>query len=99
MIVTADDLDTAISSVVSALRTATSRDWFAEAGGRILVAAAGVGADEVSASAVARVLADAAVPVVALNACQSSAMGKDLEAAIATRLLQEGTASVASPGP
>jgi tetratricopeptide (TPR) repeat protein len=54
----------------------------------------GGGADEVSASAVARVLADAAVPVVVLNACQSGAMGKDLEAAIATRLLQEGTASV-----
>lgn len=54
----------------------------------------GGGADPVPASAVARVLKDAKVPVVVLNACQSGAIGKDLEAAIATRLMQEGTASV-----
>jgi tetratricopeptide (TPR) repeat protein len=52
------------------------------------------GADDVPASAVAQVLTDAKVPVVVLNACQSGAIGKELEAAVATRLLQEGTASV-----
>lgn len=52
------------------------------------------GADEVPASAVAQVLTDGQVPVVVLNACESGAIGKELEATIATRLLQEGTASV-----
>jgi tetratricopeptide (TPR) repeat protein len=54
----------------------------------------GGGPDEVPASRVAQVLRTARVPVVVLNACQSGAVGKDLEAAVATRLLQEGTASV-----
>ncbi|HZR48336.1 MAG TPA: tetratricopeptide repeat protein [Streptosporangiaceae bacterium] len=54
----------------------------------------GGGADEVPASMIAQVLKDAKVPVVVLNACQSGAIGKALEAAVATRLLQEGTASV-----
>lgn len=52
------------------------------------------GADRVPAVKVARALSDAKVPVVVLNACQSGAIGKDLEAAIATRLLREGSASV-----
>ena len=52
------------------------------------------GPDVVPVSRVAQVLARASVPVVVLNACQSGAIGKDLETAIATRLLQEGTASV-----
>jgi tetratricopeptide (TPR) repeat protein len=52
------------------------------------------GADRVPASQVAQVLKAAAVPVVVLNACQSGAIGKELEAAVATRLLAEGTASV-----
>ncbi|MGH3934889.1 MAG: CHAT domain-containing protein [Pseudonocardiaceae bacterium] len=52
------------------------------------------GADHVPAAEVARVLAEAAVPVVVLNACQSGAVGKQLEAAVATRLLQQGAASV-----
>ncbi|MGH3913844.1 MAG: CHAT domain-containing protein, partial [Pseudonocardiaceae bacterium] len=54
----------------------------------------GGGADQVPAAEVARVLAGAQVPVVVLNACQSGAVGKALEAAVATRLLQEGAASV-----
>jgi len=54
----------------------------------------GGGADEVPASRVAQVLALAKVPVVVLNACQSGAVGKDLEAAVATRLLAAGIASV-----
>jgi len=54
----------------------------------------GGGADQVPAAEVARVLAGAEVPVVVLNACQSGAVGKALEAAVATRLLQEGAASV-----
>ena len=52
------------------------------------------GPDAVLASRVAQVLAAARVPVVVLNACQSGAVGKELEAAVATRLLQEGIASV-----
>jgi tetratricopeptide (TPR) repeat protein len=54
----------------------------------------GGGPDEVPASRVAQVLKAAQVPVVVLNACQSGAVGKALEAAVATRLLQEGIASV-----
>ena len=54
----------------------------------------GGGADSVAASRVAQVLADAQVPVVVLNACQSGAVGKELGAAVATRLLREGVASV-----
>lgn len=50
----------------------------------------GGGRDDVLASKVASLLKDAGVPVVVLNACQSGAVGKDLEAAVATRLLREG---------
>jgi CHAT domain-containing protein len=52
------------------------------------------GADQVPSSRVAQVLAEAKVPVVVLNACQSGAVGKDLEAAVATSLLKAGVASV-----
>jgi tetratricopeptide (TPR) repeat protein len=52
------------------------------------------GAEDVPAAALAQVLAEAEVPLVVLNACQSGAVGKELEAAVATRLLQEGAASV-----
>ena len=48
----------------------------------------------VPASQAARMLAEAAVPVVVLNACQSGAVGRHLEAGVAARLLQAGTASV-----
>ena len=51
-------------------------------------------ADPVEAAKVARVLAEGRVPVVVLNACQSGAIGKQLEAAVATRLLHDGAASV-----
>jgi tetratricopeptide (TPR) repeat protein len=51
-------------------------------------------ADLISASRVAQVLAAAEVPVVVLNACQSGAVGKQLEAAVATRLLHGGAESV-----
>lgn len=44
-------------------------------------------------SAIARSSPDHGV-VVVLNACQSGAVGKQLEAAVATRLLQDGAASV-----
>ena len=54
----------------------------------------GGGSDEVPASKVAAVLKDARVPVVVMNACQSGAVGKDVEAAVATRLLREGAAAV-----
>ncbi len=52
------------------------------------------GADEVPADEVAQVLKEGEVPLVVLNACQSGAVGKTLEAAVATRLLQEGVGSV-----
>ncbi len=54
----------------------------------------GGGPEHVSATDVARVLASARVPVVVLNACQSGALGKELESAVATRLLKEGASSV-----
>lgn len=52
------------------------------------------GPDAVSATSVAEILNKANIPVVVLNACQSGAIGKDAEAAVATRLLVGGTASV-----
>ncbi|MFI6849490.1 tetratricopeptide repeat protein [Kitasatospora sp. NBC_00085] len=52
------------------------------------------GLDLVPAEQVARVLAQAQVPIVVLNACQSAVVGSRVEAAVATRLLQEGTAAV-----
>jgi tetratricopeptide (TPR) repeat protein len=54
----------------------------------------GGGADLVPAEKAARVLAVARVPVVVLNACQSGQLGGQVEAAVATRLLQEGAACV-----
>ena len=47
----------------------------------------GGGSDHVGASKVAAVLAEGRVPVVVLNACQSGAVGKELEASVATALL------------
>ncbi len=52
------------------------------------------GSDLVSASKVALVLAEDRVPVVVLNACQSGAVGKELEASVATALLGAGCAAV-----
>jgi tetratricopeptide (TPR) repeat protein len=52
------------------------------------------GSHRVGASEVACVLKRASVPLVVLNACQSGAVGKQLEAAIATRLLHDGVPSV-----
>ena len=54
----------------------------------------GGGADHVGASKVAAVLAEGRVPVVVLNAAQSGAVGKDLEASVATALLRAGCAAV-----
>jgi tetratricopeptide (TPR) repeat protein len=54
----------------------------------------GGGSEHVGASQVAAVLARARVPVVVLNACQSGAVGKELEASVATALLQAGCAAV-----
>ncbi len=65
-----------------------------EAEGVLVFEKPGGGSDYVPASRVAQVLKAAQVPVVVLNACQSGAIGRNLEAAVATRLLQEGTASV-----
>ena len=50
--------------------------------------------DYVSARKLAAALREGQVPVVVLNACQSGAVGKQVEAAIATRLVGEGVASV-----
>ncbi len=54
----------------------------------------GGGSDYVTASKVAAVLAEGKVPVVVLNACQSGAIGKELEASVATALLKAGCAAV-----
>ena len=54
----------------------------------------GGGSDHVAASKVAAVLAEGKVPVVVLNACQSGAVGKELEASVATALLKAGCAAV-----
>ena len=56
------------------------------------------GGNDVTASKVAGVLAAGKVPVVVLNACQSGAMGKDVEASVATALLQAGCAAVVAMG-
>jgi len=54
----------------------------------------GGGRDLVEAWKVASVLAEGKVPVVVLNACQSGAVGKELEASVATALLKAGCAAV-----
>jgi tetratricopeptide (TPR) repeat protein len=50
--------------------------------------------DLVPASRVAEAVAAGRVPVVVLNACRSAALGRDLGAPVATRLLQAGAVSV-----
>jgi tetratricopeptide (TPR) repeat protein len=52
------------------------------------------GSDLVGAGKVAAVLAQGQVPVAVLNACQSGAVGKELEASVATALLNAGCAAV-----
>ena len=52
----------------------------------------------VSAQAVARVLSDAKVPLVVLNACQSGAVGKELEASVATALMRADCSAVVAMG-
>jgi hypothetical protein len=54
----------------------------------------GGGSDYVGASKVAGVLVADKVPMVVLNACQSGAVGKELEASVATALLKAGCAAV-----
>ena len=54
----------------------------------------GGGSHHVGASKVAAVLAEGKMPVVVLNACQSGAVGKELEASVATALLKAGCAAV-----
>ena len=52
------------------------------------------GGQQVTASKVAAAVARGRVPVVVLNACQSGAIGKELEASVATALLRAGCAAV-----
>ena len=54
----------------------------------------GGGSDLVGAGKVAAALAAGRVPVAVLNACQSGAVGKELEASVATALLNAGCAAV-----
>jgi tetratricopeptide (TPR) repeat protein len=54
----------------------------------------GGGSENVGASKLAAVLVEGKVPVVVLNACQSGAVGKELEASVATALLNAGCAAV-----
>lgn len=62
--------------------------------GALVFERAGGGADYVTARRLAAVLTAAGVPVAVLNACQSGAIGKRLEAAVATGLLAGGVAAV-----
>jgi tetratricopeptide (TPR) repeat protein len=62
--------------------------------GMLVFEAADGGSAEVPAERIAQVLAEAQVPVIVLNACQSGAIGKELEATVATRLLAGGAAAV-----
>jgi tetratricopeptide (TPR) repeat protein len=62
--------------------------------GVLMFERSGGGADPVPAGRVAQVLAEERVPVVVLNACQSGAVGKRLEAAVATQLLAGGASAV-----
>jgi hypothetical protein len=66
----------------------------ADGSGMLVFEKPGGGPDAVTAEEVARELGAARVPVVVLNACQSGAIGKRLEAAVATRLLAGGASSV-----
>ena len=77
------------------LRTGTQA-WLADSGasGFLDFENKSGGKDSIRASSLAEVLAKAQVPVVVLNACQSGAVGGNLEAAVATSLLQAGVASV-----
>ncbi|TMR25543.1 tetratricopeptide repeat protein, partial [Nonomuraea zeae] len=52
------------------------------------------GPDRVPAEKVAQVLSAGRVPVAVLNACRSGQVGAEVEAAVATRLVQGGAASV-----
>jgi tetratricopeptide (TPR) repeat protein len=54
----------------------------------------GGGSDLVRASKLAAALGRGRVPTVVLNACQSGAVGKELEASVATALLDAGCAAV-----
>jgi CHAT domain-containing protein len=54
----------------------------------------GSGSDQITVSKVAAALTAGQVPVVVLNACQSGAVGKQLEASVATALLNAGCAAV-----
>ena len=63
-------------------------------GGVLAFEQPGGGSDQVGASRVAAVLAQGRVPVAVLNACQSGAVGKELEASVATALLNAGCAAV-----
>jgi len=76
------------------------RDQFGadQAAGLLLFEGEGGGEDPVSAAAFAAVVRHGQVPVVVLNACQSGALGDQTEAAVATRLLQDGAASVVAMG-
>jgi tetratricopeptide (TPR) repeat protein len=63
-------------------------------GGMLVFEKPGGGEDAVPAERIGQILANAQVPVVVLNACQSGAVGKQLEATVATRLLAGGASAV-----
>ena len=70
------------------------RSAFAPGEGALAFERHRAGSDLIGASKVAAVLAGGQVPVVVLNACQSGAVGKELEASVATALLKAGCAAV-----
>jgi hypothetical protein len=56
------------------------------------------GVHRVPAAEVARVLANVGVPVVVLNACESGAVARAIDTAVATRLVTEGVPAVVAMG-
>ncbi|HZD14099.1 MAG TPA: CHAT domain-containing protein, partial [Pseudonocardiaceae bacterium] len=82
--------------VLSGRRAGVGAPWGFEGteAGMLMFEQPGVDPDPVPAERIARVLGAARVPVVVLNACQPGAIGKQLEAAVATRLLAGGASSV-----
>ena len=85
-----------VFGTVPELPAGRGRSMYASRGpqGMLAFEKPGGGADLVPAERVAQVLAAGSVPVVVLNACQSAQVGGEIEAAVATRLLQGGAASV-----
>jgi tetratricopeptide (TPR) repeat protein len=81
-----------------ALPTFPHDRYRAQGEGYVVFEKATGGDEAVAAEHFARLVRTGRVPLVVLNACQSGAMSEAAEAAVATRLLMEGAASVVAMG-